>query len=343
MPPPPPPPHPAVQSLAAHHASPSPPTGTRAPCAQVYAIDLLGFGASDKPVLDYSIELWASQINAFCSEFIDRPVVLVGNSIGSLSVLTVGGAQSCSTARGADHAAASLPAAAPAAPGGFPPSPPSPPCQPPSPLPSMAGALQAAAATPAGSLRGVALLNSAGAMNNKGVVSGTLSLDWSLPPPTATSHPSLLRAHDLPPPPPPPPPQLGDWRIILAYPLFLLIDLLLKTRPIASRLFTSFAQPANVQQVLQQVRPPAPPILLPATPSMAVRAACPPSPQPLAPPSCCRCVCQHFVGGSSAQGPSPPRAGVPGPGGRGPGAGGHHCGALQGRQCPGRVRVCDHG
>lgn len=51
---------------------------------QVYAIDLLGFGGSDKAPIDYSIELWAEQVADFCQEFAQEPVTLVGNSIGSL-------------------------------------------------------------------------------------------------------------------------------------------------------------------------------------------------------------------------------------------------------------------
>lgn len=51
----------------------------------------------------------------------------------------------------------------------------------------------------AGRAAGTVLLNSAGAMNNKGVV--------------------------------------GDWRIVLVYPIFLLIDLLLSIRPVAAYLF----------------------------------------------------------------------------------------------------------
>ncbi|WNZ43540.1 alpha/beta fold hydrolase [Leptolyngbya boryana CZ1] len=50
----------------------------------VYAIDLLGFGASDKPDIDYSIELWVEQLHDFWRTCVDKPVVLVGNSIGSL-------------------------------------------------------------------------------------------------------------------------------------------------------------------------------------------------------------------------------------------------------------------
>ncbi len=56
---------------------------------QVYAIDLLGFGASDKPPLAYSTELWRDQVLDFLAEFVDAPAVLVGNSIGSLVSLMV--------------------------------------------------------------------------------------------------------------------------------------------------------------------------------------------------------------------------------------------------------------
>ena len=51
---------------------------------RVFAIDLLGFGASAKPPLDYSLELWQEQIKDFWTEKIDRPTVFVGNSIGAL-------------------------------------------------------------------------------------------------------------------------------------------------------------------------------------------------------------------------------------------------------------------
>ena len=62
------------------------------PCTatQVYAIDLLGFGRSDKPLLDYSTELWRDQLLDFLGEFAGAPAVLVGNSIGSLVSLMVG-------------------------------------------------------------------------------------------------------------------------------------------------------------------------------------------------------------------------------------------------------------
>jgi pimeloyl-ACP methyl ester carboxylesterase len=54
----------------------------------VYALDLLGFGASRKASVDYSINLWVEQVHDFWETFIGQPVVLVGNSIGSLVCLT---------------------------------------------------------------------------------------------------------------------------------------------------------------------------------------------------------------------------------------------------------------
>ena len=64
-----------------------------------YAIDLLGFGRSDQPqarlndepateqTVQYCFDLWAQQVADFCHEVIDRPVVLVGNSIGGVVAL----------------------------------------------------------------------------------------------------------------------------------------------------------------------------------------------------------------------------------------------------------------
>ena len=51
---------------------------------RVYAIDLLGFGGSDKPAIEYSMELWRNLVDAFWDEFINEPTVFVGNSIGAL-------------------------------------------------------------------------------------------------------------------------------------------------------------------------------------------------------------------------------------------------------------------
>jgi pimeloyl-ACP methyl ester carboxylesterase len=126
---------------------------------QVYALDLVGFGDSDKPVMQYTIELWAALLVDFMAEFCSgTPALLVGNSIGSLAVLA------------------------------------------------------AAADAPQASLAGLVLLNSAGAMNNKGVV--------------------------------------ADWRIIAAWPLLMLIDAALRTRPLAAALFRGLAKPDTIRKVL---------------------------------------------------------------------------------------------
>jgi pimeloyl-ACP methyl ester carboxylesterase len=50
----------------------------------VYALDLLGFGASRKSDTEYSVYLWVEQVYDFWRIFINEPIVLVGNSLGSL-------------------------------------------------------------------------------------------------------------------------------------------------------------------------------------------------------------------------------------------------------------------
>jgi pimeloyl-ACP methyl ester carboxylesterase len=56
-----------------------------------YAIDLLGFGASAKPMpsqtLGYTFETWGELVTDFCREIIGEPVFLVGNSIGCVVVM----------------------------------------------------------------------------------------------------------------------------------------------------------------------------------------------------------------------------------------------------------------
>ena len=64
-----------------------------------YAIDLLGFGRSDQPrarlkqeppdatAVHYGFDLWGQQVADFCREVIDKPVVLIGNSIGGVVAL----------------------------------------------------------------------------------------------------------------------------------------------------------------------------------------------------------------------------------------------------------------
>lgn len=51
---------------------------------RVFALDLLGFGGSDKPPLDYTVELWEQQIKDFWAAHINQPTIFVGNSIGGL-------------------------------------------------------------------------------------------------------------------------------------------------------------------------------------------------------------------------------------------------------------------
>ncbi len=54
---------------------------------QVHALDLLGFGASDKPAIAYSLELWAELLQDYCHAHIGQPAVFIGNSIGGLLAL----------------------------------------------------------------------------------------------------------------------------------------------------------------------------------------------------------------------------------------------------------------
>lgn len=54
---------------------------------KVFAIDLLGFGQSDKPLVDYSLELWEALLRDFWEAHIQEPTVFVGNSIGALLCL----------------------------------------------------------------------------------------------------------------------------------------------------------------------------------------------------------------------------------------------------------------
>jgi pimeloyl-ACP methyl ester carboxylesterase len=56
---------------------------------EVYAIDLLGFGRSQKPAWQYSGNLWRDQLHDFITEKIQRPTVIAGNSLGGYSALCV--------------------------------------------------------------------------------------------------------------------------------------------------------------------------------------------------------------------------------------------------------------
>lgn len=64
-----------IAELAKHH--------------NVHALDLLGFGASEKPVTPYTVQLWAEQVYEFWATFVNVPVVLVGNSIGAVTCLSI--------------------------------------------------------------------------------------------------------------------------------------------------------------------------------------------------------------------------------------------------------------
>lgn len=58
---------------------------------RVYAIDLIGFGGSAKPIpgqpLDYTFETWGQQIADFCREVVGTPAVLIGNSVGCIAAM----------------------------------------------------------------------------------------------------------------------------------------------------------------------------------------------------------------------------------------------------------------
>lgn len=51
---------------------------------RVFALDLLGFGKSEKPLLEYRMELWQDLLKDFCLTHIQSPAVFAGNSIGAL-------------------------------------------------------------------------------------------------------------------------------------------------------------------------------------------------------------------------------------------------------------------
>jgi pimeloyl-ACP methyl ester carboxylesterase len=56
---------------------------------QVFALDLLGFGSSDKPPLNYTMEVWEELVKDFWTAHIQQRAVFVGNSIGGLLSLMV--------------------------------------------------------------------------------------------------------------------------------------------------------------------------------------------------------------------------------------------------------------
>ncbi|XWS54408.1 hypothetical protein CRYUN_Cryun10bG0087200 [Craigia yunnanensis] len=67
----------------------------------VYAIDLLGFGASDKPQgFSYTMEAWAQLILDFLNEVVQKPTMLIGNSVGSLACVIAASESSQNLVRG---------------------------------------------------------------------------------------------------------------------------------------------------------------------------------------------------------------------------------------------------
>ncbi|GAY34979.1 hypothetical protein CUMW_283000 [Citrus unshiu] len=75
--------------------------GTLAKSYTVYAIDLLGFGASDKPAgYSYTMEAWAQLILDFLNEVIPKPTVPIGNSVGSLACVIAASESSQTLVRG---------------------------------------------------------------------------------------------------------------------------------------------------------------------------------------------------------------------------------------------------
>ncbi|HEY9647120.1 MAG TPA: alpha/beta fold hydrolase, partial [Chroococcidiopsis sp.] len=56
---------------------------------RVFAIDLLGFGGSDKAPVDYTVELWQDLLCDFHAAHVQQPAIFVGNSIGALLTLMI--------------------------------------------------------------------------------------------------------------------------------------------------------------------------------------------------------------------------------------------------------------
>lgn len=62
-----------IEALSAHY--------------RVWAVDLLGFGRSQKPKITYSADLWRDQLRDFCTQVVQAPVFIAGNSLGGYSAL----------------------------------------------------------------------------------------------------------------------------------------------------------------------------------------------------------------------------------------------------------------
>ncbi|XP_024369572.1 uncharacterized protein [Physcomitrium patens] len=58
----------------------------------VYAMDLLGFGFSEKALIDYTADVWRDQVADFVRDVVGKPAVLAGNSVGGYTVLSTAAA-----------------------------------------------------------------------------------------------------------------------------------------------------------------------------------------------------------------------------------------------------------
>lgn len=55
---------------------------------RVYALCMLGYGWSDKAVVEYSSEMWGTQVSDFIKQVVGEPALVVGNSIGAIATLS---------------------------------------------------------------------------------------------------------------------------------------------------------------------------------------------------------------------------------------------------------------
>jgi pimeloyl-ACP methyl ester carboxylesterase len=56
---------------------------------RVFALDLLGFGHSEKPSVTYTQYLWQDQVRDFALEVLQSPFFIAGNSIGGFTAASV--------------------------------------------------------------------------------------------------------------------------------------------------------------------------------------------------------------------------------------------------------------